>query len=205
MNPAKYKLYIVFLVIIGLGTAAVYFVSAGYYPIAVVNGSIITANTFINNYDTASMYYGNFLKTYGSVNSQQATSTQIETSSSTPEVLTPGQIQKSVLAGLIENILIEKGARQEMGKDLDRLVAEKVSQAVEVPEIEKAVRTIYGLSLNDFKKNVLVPQAERDILTGSLFLKGQKMEDWLAAEKKSSRVVILSGKFYWNGEDVASK
>lgn len=204
MNPAKYKLYIVFLVIIGLGTAAIYFVSAGYYPVAVVNGNIITANTFINNYDTASVYYGNFLKTYGSANSQQASSTEAEVSS-TPPILTPSQIQKSVLAGLIENILIEKGARQEMGKDLDRLVAEKVSQAVEVPEIEKAVRTIYGLSLNDFKKNVLVPQAERDILTGSLFLKGQKIEDWLAAEKKSSRILIFSGKFYWDGENVISK
>ncbi|MDO8664499.1 MAG: hypothetical protein Q7K44_03080 [Candidatus Liptonbacteria bacterium] len=203
----KYKLYIIFFVIIGLGVTAIYFVSVGYYPIAVVNGDIITANTFINNYDTASVYYRNFLKTYGSAlstGSGQASSSQIETNSSTLQILTPSQIQKSVLAGLIENILIEKGARKEMGKELDRLVGEKVSQAVEVPEIEKAVWTIYGLSLNDFKREVLVPQAERDILTGSLFLKGQKIEDWLSAEKKSSNIVILSRKFYWNGEDVQS-
>ncbi len=196
----KYKLYIIFFVIIGLGTTAIYFVSGGYYPIAVVNGDIITANTFINNYDTASVYYRNFLKTYG-----PASSTQVGTSSSTPQILTPSQNKKSVLAGLIENILIKKGARKEMGKELDWLVGEKVSQAVEVPEIEKAVKTIYGLSLNDFKSKILVPQAERDILTGSLFLRGQKIEDWLVAEKKSSTVVIFSGKFYWNGEDVTSK
>jgi len=36
-------------------------------------------------------------------------------------------------------------------------------------------------------------------------LKGQRIEDWLTAEKKSVSVVILSGKFYWNGEDVVSK
>jgi len=200
----NYKLYIVFFVIIGLGTAAIYFVSAGYYPIAIVSGDIITANTFMSNYETASAYYVNFLKTYGSTSSPQVTSTQ-DISSSTPQTLTPSQIQKSVLAGLIENILIEKGARKEMGKELERLVGEKVSQAVEVPEIEKAVRTIYGLSLDDFKRDILVPQAERDILTGSLFLKGQRIEDWLTAEKKSVSVVILSGKFYWDGEDVAEK
>jgi len=196
----RYKLYIIFFIIIGLGIAGVYFVSVGYYPIAVVNGDIITANTFINNYDTASVYYRNFLKTYNSTSSQQG-----EAGSSTQQILTPSQIQKSVLAGLIENILVEEGARKEMGKDLSRLVDEKVTRAIEVPEIEKAVRTIYGLSLNDFKNKILVPQAERDILTGSLFLKGQKIEDWLAAEKKSSSIIILSGKFYWNGEDVASK
>ena len=201
----NYKLYIVFFVIIGLGTAAIYFVSAGYYPIAIVSGDIITANTFMSNYETASAYYMNFLKTYGSINSPQETSTQNVVGSLTPQTLTPSQIQKSVLAGLIENILIEKGARKEMGKELDRLVGEKVSQAVEIPEIEKAVRTIYGLSLDDFKRDILVPQAERDILTGSLFLKGQRIEDWLTAEKKSVSVVILSGKFYWNGEDVVSK
>ncbi len=199
----RYKLYIVFFVIIGLGTAAVSFVSAGYYPIAVVNGNIITASTFTNNYDVVSTYYNNLLKAYRTASSTvQSDSGQ---ASSTLPALTPSQIQKSVLSGMIENILIENGARKEMGNDLNRLVDEKVSQASEGPDIAKAVKTLYGLSMDDFKNKILVPQAERDILTGSLFLKGQKIEDWLTAEKKSSTVIILSGKLYWNGNDVASK
>ena len=188
----NYKLYTIFFAILGLGIIALYCISAGYYPIAIVNGNIITAKTFINDYGVASVYYQSLLKAY-------------ENSSSTSQTLTQVQIQQDVLSGIIENILIDNGAREEMGKDIDRLVGEKVSEATAIQGIEKAARTVYGLSLDDFKKKILVPQAERDILTGSLFLKGQKMEDWLVAKKKSSTIIILSGKFYWDGENVASK
>lgn len=189
----KYRLYAIFFSIIALGIAAIIFISFGYYPIAVVNGHFITAKTFASDYAVASVYYDNILKTY-------------EKSSSTPEILTPSQIQQSVLTGLIENALIEDGARKEIGNSLDKLVDEKVNQAADSDSgIEKAVKSIYGINMNDFKKEILVPQAERDVLTGSLFLKGQKIEDWLAAAKKSGNIMILSGKFYWDGENVNSK
>lgn len=187
----KYKLYIIFFSIIALGVVAISFISFGYYPVAIVNGHLITARMFVSDYAVASVYYRNILKTY-------------EKSSSTPDVLTPGQIQQSVLTGLIENVLIDDGARKEIGKDLDRLVNEKVVQAADTDGIEKAVKSVYGIDINDFKEEILVPQAERDVLTGSLFLKGQKIEDWLSAAKKSSSIMILSGKFYWDGENVNS-
>ena len=206
----NYKIYFVFCVAVALITAAVYYVSIGYYPIATVNGSFITEKTFSENYNTASFYYRNILKAYAATSTDSMNSfgnglPQNGTSSSTPKILTPAEIQQSVLSGLVENILIENGARKEIGEELDRLVTEKVNQAAGTPGTGKAVGAIYGLSLADFKKEILVPQAERDILTGSLFLKGQKIEDWLIAEKKASKVMIFSGKFYWNGEDVAIK
>ena len=189
----KNKLYAVFFSAIALGIAAISFISYGYYPVAIVNGHFITAKLFANDYAIASAYYQNIIvKSYGN-------------SSSTAGVLTSSEIQQSVLTGLIENVLIEDGARKEMGGDLNRLVNEKVSKATDIDGIDKAVKSVYGMSLDDFKKEILVPQAERDVLTGSLFLKGQKIEDWLSEAKKSSKVMILSGTFYWNGESVASK
>ncbi|HUX36008.1 MAG TPA: hypothetical protein VMV71_03185 [Candidatus Paceibacterota bacterium] len=191
----KYKLYAIFFLVIALGVAAIFFISFGYYPIAIVNGRFITAKTFVNDYAVASVYYQNILKTY-------------EKSSSTPEILTPAQIQQSVLTGLIENVLIDDGARKEIGSGLDNLVNEKVNQAVDSGasgDIEKAVKSVYGINMNDFKNEILVPQAERDLLTGSLFLKGQKIEDWLTAAKKAGNIIILSGKFYWDGENVNSR
>ncbi|MEK7546649.1 MAG: hypothetical protein AAB536_00490 [Patescibacteria group bacterium] len=188
---SKNKLYAVFFIMVATGTAAVYFVSSGYYPIAVVNGKFISERAFADDYAVASLYYRNFLKTY-------------QSSSSTPETLTPEQIQKSVLTGLIENILIDSGARKETGGDIDGLVKEKIDRAASGPDMEQAVKALYGLNIEDFKEEILAPQAKRDILTGSLFLKGEKIDDWLAAAKKSSRVLIFSGKFYWDGESVAS-
>lgn len=188
----KYKLYAVLLIVAGAGISTVYFVSAGYYPIAVVDGHFITAKTFDGDYAVVSSYYRNVMKTY-------------ENSTSTPEILTPDQIRQSVLSGLIENSLIDAGARKEVGKDLDNLVNEKINQVTDIAGIENGVKTLYGLGLDSFKKEILAPQAERDILTGSLFLKGQKMDEWLAAAKKSANVIILSGKFRWDGENVVNK
>ncbi len=188
----KYKFYIVFLVIIGLGISTFSFISSGYYPIALVDGNLIIARTFLNDYIAASSYYDNLVKAGQSA------------SSSIP-VLSREDIQKSVMAGLIENVLIKNGARKEIGGDLNRMVNEKVNEATNAPEMEKTVLALYGLNFGDFKKEILVPQAERDVLTGSLFLKGEKIEDWLAAAKKSSNIIIFSGKFYWNGQNVATR
>ena len=188
----EYKFYIVFFLIIGFGIATFSFISSGYYPIALVNGNLIIARTFLNDYIAVSSYYDNLVKAN-------------QLASSSIPALSREDIQKSVMAGLIENALIRKGAQKEIGSDLSRLVDEKINQVTNTPGIEKTVLALYGLNFNDFKKEILAPQAERDVLTGSLFLKGEKIEDWLAAAKKSGRIMIFSGKFYWNGEDVVSR
>ena len=188
----KYKFYIIFFVIIGFGISMFSFISSGYYPIALVDGNLITARTFLNDYIAASSYYDNLVKANKSA------------SSSVP-ALSHEDIQKSVMAGLIENALIKNGARKEIGNDLSRLVDEKVNEVTNAPGMEKTVLALYGLNLGDFKKEILIPQAERDVLTGSLFLRGEKIEDWLAAAKKSGSIMIFSGKFYRNGQDVASR
>ncbi len=188
----KNKFYVIFFSIIAFGVIAISLISYGYYPVAIVNGHFITAKLFANDYAITSAYYQSIVKSY-------------KNSSSTPEILTSSEIQQSVLTGLIENVLIEDGARKEIGRDLNRLIDDKISKATDIEGIDKAVKSVYGMNMDDFKKEILVPQAERDVLTGSLFLKGQKIEDWLSAAKKSSRVMILSGKFYWDGESVASK
>lgn len=194
----KYKFHIIFLSAVIVGTAVIYLVSAGYYPVALVGSRIITAKTFVKDYGMADMYYRNVLK--AEMNSQQN-----KDSSSTVPDLTPVQIQQAVLSMLIENTLVENGARREAGSSFDSIIDKKVNEAIAEPGIEKAIQTIYGVGLDDFKKEILAPQAERDILAGNLFLKGEKIEDWLAEKKRTSRVIIFSGKFYWDGEKVVSK
>lgn len=185
----KYKPYIIFLLIVAFIFSVILLISLGYYPIVMVNRHFISKRTFLENYKAASVYYQNFLKTY-----QQNPPLE--------KVASPDDIQRSVLTQLIENSIVEDGARKEVGADLGRLVEEKVSQASKEPGLDKAVRTLYGMNLDDFKKEILAPQAERDILTGRLFLKGGNIDDWFQNSKKSAKVIIFSPQFHWNGDIV---
>ncbi|MBI4086190.1 MAG: SurA N-terminal domain-containing protein [Candidatus Liptonbacteria bacterium] len=185
----KYKPYIVFLLIASVALFVILLISFGYYPIAAVNGRLISKRTFLKNYGAAAAYYQNVLKTY-------------QQNSLTEKTASSDDIQRSVLTQLIENGIVEAGARKEAGADLNALVEEKISQASKEPGFDKAVQTLYGMNLDDFKKEILAPQAERDILTGRLFLKGGNIDDWLRDAKKSAKVIIFSPQFRWNGDIV---
>ncbi len=186
------KPYIIFLLIVSIALFVILLISFGYYPIAMVNGHFISKRTFLKNYGAAAVYYQNFLKTYQQNPAPEKTAS-------------PDDIQRSVLTQLIENSIVEAGARKEVGADLNALVEGKVSQASKEPGLDKAVQTLYGMNLDDFKKEILAPQAERDILTGRLFLKGGNIDDWLRDAKKSANVVIFSPQFRWNGDMVEMK
>ena len=198
----QYRKYFILGGIIILVLAGLLFISYGYYPIAFVNhphssmggmnGTFISARTFLKNYGVASVYYANFLKTYQPTASDAAR-------------LSSDDISRAVMDQLVENVLIDQGAEKEVGGDLGVLVKEKVDQASSDPELGKKAEALYGLSIGDFREKVLKPQAERDILTGRLFLRGEKIDDWLANAKQSSRVVFFSGRFHWNGTSVENR
>lgn len=187
----KYRRQIVIVIVVVAGLAGLFLVSLGYYPIAIVNGIFITARTFTKDYGAASMYYANYLKIYRFPGSDAAP-------------LSSDDIARAVMDQLIENALAAQGAEKEAGSDLENLVNEKINEAVKNSQLENAAKTLYGLSLDDFKNEVLKPQAERDILTGRLFLKGQNIDTWLADAKKSARVIFFSGRFRWNGTEVVN-
>jgi len=184
---ARYKPYIVFLSFIAVGLGAFFLVSAGYYPILVVNNRIVSARTFWKDYQAASRYYQNIVKTYSQAISQE-------------NVLTSTDIQLSVLEQLIENNLVSKEVERQIGEDLSSLVKTKVDKFSEDKKLHEAVAQLYGFSFGDFQEEILIPQAEREILAGRLFLKGEKLDGWLVQAKKSARVILFSPKFHWNGE-----
>jgi len=187
---SRYRIYIIFSVIIALGLGGVFLVSGGYYPIAVVGGDLITARRFLGEYRAASIYYQNILKTYNPVFEE--------------EELAAADLQLAVVNSLIEKSLIAKGARSEAGNDFKYLIDNKLEKFTGDTELERAALALYGLNKREFHKGVLIPQAEREILAGRLFLRGEKIEDWLRETKQTAQVVIFSPRFEWNGEAVVS-
>ncbi len=186
---SRYRVYIFFSIIIATGLGAIFFVSQGYYPIAVVDGNFISAKRFAAEYTAVFIYNENLLKT--------SSSTPLDSKSLSPE-----DLQLTVMNGIIEKVLISRGAKDESGKEFDYLVQNKLDKFFKEMGSENVSASLYGLSNNEFEDNVLVPRAEKEILAGRLYFQGEKIEDWLRKAKAAASVIIFSPRFGWNGQEV---
>jgi len=187
----QYKPYLIFsgLVIIGLLIFAL--ISQGFYPIATVEGKIITAHSFWQKYQADYAYYQNFTQ------SLDLNSTENKT---TPP--SAGDFKKSALTQLIENIIISNGAEEELGDDLPILVENKISKIPTDEKFKQAISGVYGANLSDFVDDFMVPLAKQEILEGRLFLRGEDFDAWFIKAKSEAKVKIFSDEFYWDGQEV---
>lgn len=191
------KFWIFILTITALFIGGVYFILSRSYPLAVVDYQIIAARDFYANYRASITYYKNALDVYNEKDSAALESDEVKI-----------EIQKAVLDGLIEDILIDKELKSQIGSvELDKIVGRKIEEAVSGQKIQKAVETLYGLSFEEFKKRVLVPQAKREILEGRLFLQNPPadLDEFLKELKLKSRILIFLPDFKWDGEKVIMK
>lgn len=188
----RYKPYIIFSLLILVGLLAFSVIRSGYYPILSVNGRWVSARTFWKNYQADSIYYQNFLNIY---NLKPDPSRKDET-------VIPAQFKRLVLNQIVENILIGEEVKKQLGADLEALVSSRVNKIDQDAEFKKAAEAVYGLSFNEFRREILIPLAKAEILTGWLFLQGKKLDDWLSGAKQSSQVKVFSGQFFWDGSEV---
>ena len=187
----KKPLIIGFSVIIMVIVIVMTLASLGYYPILVVNGAPVTARRFFMNNEAALRYAQNIAKTYPS------------RVSGAPQ--DPDEIGASVLTGLVEETLLNQGLQAEAGRDADMLVQEKIAKYGTDQKLQNATEALYGMTLAQFREEVLIPQAKQDVFKGRLFLKDKSLDEWISDAKKNARVVVLSAQFTWDGEKISAK
>ncbi|MEK7593411.1 MAG: SurA N-terminal domain-containing protein [Patescibacteria group bacterium] len=182
---------VVLIALAGIAIAGAYLILSQSYPVALVDWKPIFAKDFNADYQAALIYYKNALEVYAK---DSAILNADETKT---------EIKRAILDNLIENNLIEKKLRQEIGNDkFNEAVANKIEEAVKKGDIQKATETLYGFSLNEFKERVLAPQAKKEILK-SLFK--NDFEEKLKEIKKTAKIIMLLPDFEWNGEGVIIK
>ena len=189
----NYKPFVIFLAIILTGLAVFAVVSAGYYPIAFVDGQAVFGKQFKREYGAAASYYEHVLQTYE------------DEEAMTAAVVTPREVQASVLTQLIENILVRREITRELGEDLVPLRDARLSRFKEDQRFQEAASALYGLAFADVQEIVLVPQTERDMLRSRLFLKGTSLEDWLIEAKRAANVRLFAPGFAWDGTEVKAE
>jgi hypothetical protein len=188
-TPSPYRKQALIAFGIFAGLLVVFLISSDFYPILIVDGSAVSARRFSKNYRAASFYQDNLIKTYGQ-------------GQSPIEPVSGKDLEAMVLNQLVEAKLVDAGVRREVEGDLEYLVAGKIQKYDESRDLKGAATSLYGMPYSDFREEVLVPQAERDILAGRLYLRGESVEEWLAREKESAQVTVFSKRFRWDGNQI---
>lgn len=187
------KTIIIISLILAVSVGA-YIIISRSYPVVLVGNRTISAGDFRDYYNGAYKYYQNALELY-------AKDTAVLNAEETKK-----EIERAVLDGLIEDVLIDGELRRMMSKDeINRIVEEKISKIGDSEKISRDASVLYGFSAADFKKKVLIPQAKSDILRDRIFLENGNFEEKLKELKRNAKVTILISGFSWTGEGVALK
>ena len=162
-------------------------VQDGRYPIASVHFNIITARELHNDFGAAFNYFQRAALTYGS------NPAILNTASAKQE------IQRATLEKIIVDSLIFKELRKRVPESEYQEVADrKISQFLEAnPKTQEAAKTLYNLSLEDFKERILLPQSYKEILQGRMTLDGTDFNNWLQNAKSDAKVAIFYPNLKW--------
>ncbi|KKU85054.1 MAG: hypothetical protein UY14_C0035G0008 [Parcubacteria group bacterium GW2011_GWA1_47_9] len=179
------KFFITFLIIIFVGLGVYYFDRLGYYPVALVNGTIISARALNEEFDLAYQYYASVMTV--------SNKTILES----PDF--HKDLRRAALNDLIEKTLIRQELEKQVGNGLAGAVDEKVGiRAEDKRDLEDAAQALYGVSLAEFTDLVLVPKAYREILGDRLAEEKSSLDNWLAEAVKMANITILTIEFSWD-------
>lgn len=186
----KKKFFIIFGSMVGLGLIGYYFIHSGFYPVAFVNSSLVSARNFDEASASVMRYYSQTLKIEGNERLKQARQ----------------EIRRATLDKLIENELIYNALDGKVGSNLSGLVENKIKNLkIESSNLKEAVSDLYGLSLERFKELVLEPEAWEELLTDELRSNKSDFNEWLKKERGEASIIILAPDLKWDGEKVTLK
>jgi hypothetical protein len=183
-----------FITMIAVGLVGYYVASAGWYPVAMVEGNMVSARALHETERFIGAYYARAEETYGILGG------------SVTNAITPAEIRRATLDKLIENRFLAVELQELHGNGADTLVARKLNASgTDAPGFADAVRTIYGLSLERFTETVLIPQAHEELVREAFADAGREYGEWLTGVRASADVRVFAPGFMWVGGQVQFK
>ena len=168
----------------------------GYFPVARVNGQTVWYYTYKENADA--------LQRYNEKNRQSQGSNAL-----TPEQIAQGREQ--VLQNLIGNIVIRNYIKAHYSlDDLSKEASDLTNNALKSKDVDPAVLSkatveLYGWSVEDFKKNVLFPQALQEVLQQHIEKDNQNYAEIILAELKNAHVQTFLVPWKWQDGKLVNK
>ena len=175
-----------FLVLIFAGLLTYYSARFGYYPTLIVNGQWIFASRVAQEARASYTYYIRLAETQKMTLNPAAVA---------------NELQRATLERFVEKTLVSEELKSRLGGRVAAAVNRKIDAAVVRPaELSSAAKTLYGLDSETFRRLMLEPQAEIDVLREELAANGLNYDEWLAQQKAAASVQILFTPYRWNGE-----
>lgn len=166
------------------------------YPVAFVNWQPIIFKSFEKEVFSALYYYQKALETYDSNQVSIIESKEINQ-----------EVKRAVLERLIEDALIGQELRKRINNnELEKMVERRINEVIKnESELQKQAKIIYNLSLEEFKKMVLKPQTEQEILASRLLLENVDFDNWQKEIRQQAKVLIFLPGFEWKDGEVIIK
>lgn len=183
----KKSILIIVAVVISI---ALFLWSTNRYPIMIVNWNVVTARQLHIVENGALQFYREALQKFRK-------DTTLETRDQ--QTLTR-EVRRAALEELVGQSLIEHRASAISG--INELVASKIVNAIGQKNISKQVQELYGLTIDEFKKYTLTPQAKKEIVSEALQKNGETFKEWIAIRKANARVIVLIPGLSWTDKGI---
>jgi hypothetical protein len=185
------------LVLIILAAAALVVFVSEFYPAALVNWKPVSLDSFNKESAAAMHYYQKAAEVYGK-NSLPLEAVEFKK-----------EIQRAVLDKMIEDRVVTEALESKLKKDeLEKIVSKKINDLMlsAGEGIGEKVSALYGISMADFRKEILEPQARLETLQGRFIMEnasGSTFEEWIGSLKNNSNVSVFIPGFCWKDGKVA--
>ena len=176
--------------LIGFGVAIVvvavlfFGFSSKIYPVATVNDQMISAKSLQESYQAG---YNYFSKALSPADLSQRSEEDFQQ-----------EVRRASLDTLIEVAL----AQQELNRLFDPAAVEqdalrRVENTTTTEKTVEATQKIMGISLADFKRLILIPEARKEILTEELVKSGENYDDWVKEARLNAKVTLFLTDLVW--------
>ncbi len=181
--------YLILFLLILLIASVYFYLRTNSLPAAVVNWSFISQSEIDDYYNMSHNYLVLASTSNSDLQTLAATSTQKD-------------IKRAVIEKLIENKLIYAEAQKRVGNDLKEIANQKIQNALKTIDINDAVNKMFGISIENYTEEELLPDAYKEILQGRMDASGEDFNNWLENAKNNAHVFILIPGYYWDGKSV---
>ena len=179
------KKYIVIAIVIAAIAIAVAF-SYGFVPVLKVNGRTFT--------------YAQFSKMEHAIGKFNTVSGKTPAGGA--------ELKAHTFLTLMEQTLLDEVITKtdaSLFQGADDLVAATLSNQTDMAKITEATDRLYGLSLNEFKKLVLLPQAKKDLILKQYETDNAGIQKLWDDVRVAAVVKVYYPGFYWDGEIIKQK
>lgn len=171
----------------GIVVAGLILFFTGFFPIAKVNGDFLWHREF-------SAYQGAFNRFRANIESVNPSSPSLGFQNIKEEDLTTSLLEELIVRKIIFGVGNKSFAN--FNKNAEDIMGEALG-GQEAKSLTEAAKTLYGLSLAEFRELILLPEAREIALRRSIESSGQNYEEWFLQQLKTADVKIYFYDYQW--------